>query len=402
MKQSGGALISPDVEGWRVNQGGVAKKFPTLGEAAAALPLKSAVRLAIPCQAALLERLTLPATDREELAGMVQLQLEKTLPYPVDEVSSDFEVIHTAENESTLLTVAAHSGQLDELCQPLREQSHLPQKITLFAMHVAAACPAEETVLAIYAEQGQFVVAICEKGKLSWAQTVAGLDDDTLLGELPQVMLAAEMAGVPTQFSGVRLEQELARLERPLRDLYQAPVEFITLDTLPEPRGNLVPPAWQADTRRLQRAEQNKQRLLLAAVLYLMCVAAAFVYLAWLKRQAQTITVQYAAAQPQLEQIAARQRRWNELRQAIDPRLYLVEILHQAHRNLPNDEVRITELILASGKWTIVGEAPSANLAIEYAEKLKNAKELEPWKIVSAPPAIVKGEQSRFSIEGRP
>ena len=45
---SGGALISPDVEGWRVLQGGVAKKYPTLGEAAAALSLKTAVRLAIP------------------------------------------------------------------------------------------------------------------------------------------------------------------------------------------------------------------------------------------------------------------------------------------------------------------------------------------------------------------
>src|SRR3954466_11774276 len=117
---SGGALISPDVEGWRVLQGGVAKKYPTLGEAAAALSLKAVVRLAIPCQAALLERLTLPATDREELAGMLQLQLEKTLPYPVEDVASDFEVIHSAENESTLLSVAAHSGQLDDLCRPLR------------------------------------------------------------------------------------------------------------------------------------------------------------------------------------------------------------------------------------------------------------------------------------------
>ncbi|HYR58710.1 MAG TPA: hypothetical protein VEO95_08785 [Chthoniobacteraceae bacterium] len=403
MKKTGdGALISPDVEGWRVIQGGVAKKFPTLGEAAAALPLKTAVRLAIPCQAALLERMTLPATDREELAGMLQLQLEKTLPYPVDEVSSDFEIIHSAENESTLLSVAAHSGHLDELCQPLREQSRLPQKITLFAMHVAAACPADETVLAIYAEQGQFVVAICETGKLSWAQTIAGLDDDTLLGELPQAMLAAEMAGVPVQFTSIRIEKDLVRLARPLRDLFKLPVDLMTLEALPEPRGNLVPPAWQADTRRIERAERNKQRLLLAAVLYLLGVAAAFVYLAWLKREAQTIALQYGAAQPQLEQIAARERRWNGLRQAIDPHFYPVEILFQAHRNLPSADVHLTEFILSAGKWTIVGEAASANLAIEYAEKLKAEKELEAWKIVSAPPTILKGEQARFSIEGRP
>jgi hypothetical protein len=398
----GGALISPDAEGWRVLQGGVARKYPTLGEAAAALPLKTAVRLALPCQAALLERLTLPATDREELAGMLQLQLEKTLPYPVEEVSSDFEVIHSAGNESTLLSVAAHSGQLDELCQPLRDISRLPQKITLFAMHVAAACPADETVLAIYAEQGQFVLAIAEQGKLSWAQTVAGLDDDTLLSELPQMMLAAEMEGVPTHFSSIHLDQTLTRLERPLRDLFNLPVELLSLEGLPEPAGNLIPSSWQEDTRRLQSAERTKQRLLLAAVIYLLAVATAFVYLAWLKREAQKIAVQYAAARPQLELISSRERRWNTLRAAIDPRFYTVEILFQAHRNLPTEDVRITEFIQTSGKWTIVGEAPSANLAIEYAEKLKNEKDLEAWTIVSAPPAILKGEQAKFSIEGRP
>ncbi len=402
MKPTGGALISPDVDGWRVIQHGVARKYPTLGEAAAALPLKTAVRLAIPCEAALLERLTLPATDREELAGMLQLQLEKTLPYPVDEVSSDFEVIHSAENESTLLSVAAHSGQLDELCQPLRDQSRLPEKITLFAMHVAAACPADETVLAIYAEQGQFVLAICEHGKLSWAQTVAGLEDDTLLGEAPQMMLAAEMEGVPTQFSSIRLDVALERLQRPLRDLFNLPVELLPLESLPEPAGNLIPSAWQADTRRMHRAERLKQRLLLAAVIYLLCVAGAFVYLAWLKREAQTIAVRYAAARPQLEQINNRERRWNVLRQAIDPHFFTVEILYQAHRNLPTEDVRITEFIQTAGKWTVVGEAPSANLAIDYAEKLKAEKELEAWRIASGQPTILKGEQARFSIEGQP
>jgi hypothetical protein len=228
------------------------------------------------------------------------------------------------------------------------------------------------------------------------------MEDDALLGELPQLMLAAEMEGVPGQFTSLRLDRELQRLERPLRDLFHLPVLSIALEMLPEPQGNLVPSAWQADHRRIERSEQLQQRLLLGAVLYLVLVAAAFVYLAWLKREAQKIAVQYAAAQPQLEQVAAQQRRWNDLRLAIDPRFYSVEILYLAHRNLPTEDVRITEFMQNAGKWTIVGEAPSVNLAIEYAEKLKVEKDLEPWTIVSAPPAILKGEQARFSIEGRP
>jgi hypothetical protein len=131
-------------------------------------------------------------------------------------------------------------------------------------------------------------------------------------------------------------------------------------------------------------------------------VAVGFVYLAWLKRQAQGIALQYAATQPQLEQITRVQSRWNALRQAIDPHFYTVEILYQAHRNLPSEEVRITQFMLTAGKWTVVGEAPSANLAIEYAERLKAEPELAAWTTVSAPPAILQGEQARFSIEGRP
>jgi hypothetical protein len=403
-KSADGALISPDADGWRVLHGdAAAKKYPTLGEAAAALPLNVAVRLALPCQAALLERLTLPATDREELAGMVQLQLEKTLPYPVEEVSSDFEVIGTQENESTLISVAAHSGQLDELCQPLRDRARLPQKITLFAMHVAAACPADQTVLAVYGEQGQLVVAICEHGKLSWAQNVSGTDAETLLGELPQLLLGAEMDGVPTQFASIRLDRELASLTGPLREHFGLPVELIAVDSaLPEPAGNLVPPAWHEDLRRIERGERLKQRLLLGAVLYLLLVAAAFVYLAWLKRETQKIGTQVAAARPQLEFIAAQQRRWNELRAVIDPRFSPVEVLLQAQKNLPSDQVRITDFTYTPAKWTIVGEAPSANLAIEYSDKLKAEPDLAHWSITSGVPTILKGEQARFSIEGRP
>jgi hypothetical protein len=138
----------------------------TLGEAVLAIPVGQRIHLALPCHAALLERLTLPSTDREELAGMVQLQLEKTLPYPVEQVSSDFEVVHQADNESTLLSIATHTGQLEEMCQPLRAQARLPQKITLYAAHVAASCPKDQVVLCIWEEDAQLVVAICEQGKL--------------------------------------------------------------------------------------------------------------------------------------------------------------------------------------------------------------------------------------------
>ena len=119
MKKSGAsaALLTPDAHGWRVRlPGGQFQSGKTLGEVVAALPPSQAIHLALPCNATLIERMKFPSTDRDELAGMLQLQLEKTLPYPVEEVSSGFEVISQQENESTLVSVAANNAQLDRLC----------------------------------------------------------------------------------------------------------------------------------------------------------------------------------------------------------------------------------------------------------------------------------------------
>ena len=171
---------------------------------------------------------------------------------------------------------------------------------------------------------------------------------------------------------------------------------------MPGAAGHLGPPAWQEDSRRLARGGRLKQRRLLGAVVYLLAVAAAFVYLAWLKREAQKVGAQVAAARPQLEFIAAQQRRWDELRAAIDPRYSAVEVITQATKALPSDQVRITDFTYTPAKWTLVGEAPSANLAIEYSDKLKAEPELARWSITSGSPTILKGEQARFSIEGRP
>jgi hypothetical protein len=138
---------------------------------------------------------------------MVALQLEKTLPYPVEEVSTDFDVISQADNESTLISVAANHAHLDQLCEPLRSKAFVPEKVTLYAQHVAASCDTAETVLCLWPEDGQLVVAVCEHGKLGYAQVLSDTGPAFVLAELPGLLLRAEMEGVPTTFDRVRIEQ---------------------------------------------------------------------------------------------------------------------------------------------------------------------------------------------------
>ena len=405
MKKSGAALalLTPDADGWRLTRAGLsAQKIATLGEAAAALPEGTRLHLALPCQAVLLERMTLPATDRAELAGMVQLQLEKTLPFPIEGVSSDFVVVASGENESTLVSAAAQHSQIETLCRPLRDRDRLPEKITPFPMHIAAACPADETVLAVYPEQGQLVVAICENSRLAWTQVLPTTDAAALRSELPQLLLGAEMEGAPVVFSRVCLAEECAPLADVFREFFQVPVEPAAFGgALPEPAVNLVPPSWRDDEKRGARAAHWRQRLIAAGVVYVLAIIAAFAYLAWLKAQARKIDAQYAAAAPVEKYVLAQEARSKVLAQAIDPARYARELLYQINKNRPTDEIHITEFDLQPNQWRIVGEAPSANLAIDYISKLKEEKELGAFVIDAKPPQLLPNEHAQFTIFGK-
>lgn len=382
--------------------GGKTQNAKNLEEAVAVVPVEQPIHLALPGHVVLLERLTLPSTDRAELAGMVQLQLEKTLPYPVEEVASDFEVIRQTENESTLLSVAAHAEQLEQICQPLRSRDRLPQKITLYAMHVAAACPPDENVLCVWPEEGQLELAICEKGKLGFAQTFPGTDTEALLAELPQMLLSAEMEGVPTDFARIRVEHGCSQLRVPLGEYFGKPTELISFDTpLPEPAGNLLPSAWQVEARRLERAGRLRQRLQAIAVVYLLLLAAAFIYLAWMKSRVRKLDSQLAERQPEIERVQAQQSRWQMLAPAIDPSRYTIEVLFLVSNNLPTEDVKITEFEHSPAQFRIVGEVPSANLAIEFVEKLKAEKGLADYRIESPPPVFLPDGRAQYTIFGK-
>ncbi len=408
MKKPGAAvaLLTPDAQGWRLVHGGKTHSSPTLDGALAGLPAMTPIHFALPAPMALLERLTLPATDREELAGMVQLQLEKTLPYPVEEVTSDFEVLHAEEAESTVLLTAVHIPGLELLCAPMKTRQRLPEKVSIYAQHIAGACPTEETVLAVWAEQEQLAVAICEKAKLSWVQTLPGTDADTLRDDLSRALLSAEMEGVPADFTRVMLGGDRADLEPTLREMYEVPVELLPLEgALPEPRTNLVPASWTSDIHRFERTERVRQRLIWAAMVYLVLVALAFLYLAWLKRQAQQVDRAIAQMQPQVEAVAASQQRWRVLRPSIDKQLFVVELLYLVKNSLPSEEVVMTLFDYSQssdGNWafTIEGEAPTAKLAVEFTDKLQKAPELQDFRIEKGRETFLPDGRVQFRIRG--
>jgi len=397
------ALLSPDAHGWRVSvAGGGERNMPTLGEALAALPAHAQVELALPCQAVIIERHKLPSTDRAELADMLQLQLEKTLPYPLDDVSHGFEILAQNENESTVLTVAASRAQLDELCAPLREKGRIPGRITLQALRVAAACPETANVLALWPEQEQTVCAIITEGKLAWAQPIVGLAEDLVLADLPGLLLAAEQAGVSTDFTEIRVNEDAIALGQALAMQFGKPV--VHLGELPAPKSelDLLPPSWQAEVRRQERGANLKQNLLIGAVCYLVLVAAAFGYLAWLKRQVNVSQREHDAMKPRFSGIEKQMARWDSLAPVVEPKRYIVEVLHQLHKSWQgNDKLQFTSFTFSPKEWVMKGEA-TTDARFDLITRLKQNKELDGFDLTTPPEQPLKDDRITFVITGRP
>ncbi|HEX8312558.1 MAG TPA: hypothetical protein VF614_14645, partial [Chthoniobacteraceae bacterium] len=282
------------------------------------------------------------------------------------------------------------------------DHARLPQMITLYAAHVAASCPVDQVVLCIWEEDAQLVIAICEQGKLGYAQTLPSADAEMLLSELPRLLLGAEMEGVPTEFDTIRLEQGCTALGEPLRTFFEGkPVELMSFDgPLPETGGNLLPAEWTQETRRLERAGNLRQKLQMVVLIYLVLVAGAFAYLAFLKSRVQKVDRQLAETLPQVEYVKAQQARWQALAPAVEPARSTAEILRLLFENRPTGDVKFTIFDHQPASFRVQGEAPSATLAVEFVEKLRKEPGLEDFKIDSKPPNILPTGSASFSVFG--
>ena len=405
MKQNGAppALLGPDAHGWRLSVGsGAEQSVATLGDAIAAMPADANVELALPCQSVLIERHKLPSTDKAELADMLQLQLEKTLPYPLEDVSHGFEILTQGENESTVLTYAASRAQLDTLCAPLREKGRIPRRITLQALRVAAACPDTGTILALWPEQGQTACAIICDGKLAWAQPVAGLGPDAVLGELPGLLLSAELQGVPADFTEIRISEEASDLTEGLGQHFGKPV--LQLGALPGAKSSLdlLPPAWQSELRSRARGDSLKQNLLIAGVVWLVLIAGAFGYLAWLKSRVQATQREHDAMKPRFAGIEKQMGRWDSFAPVLDPRRSITEVLHQLTKAWEQDvKLQFTSFNFGPREWIAKGEG-TTDARFALITRLKKTKELDSFELQFPPEQPLKDDRFSFTITGKP
>jgi hypothetical protein len=374
-----------------------------LKEAVGHLRAEDNLVLGLPVTAVLAQRFHLPTVDPAEFPEMVRIQIEKALPFSADEVTTDFEVIEQDESGSVVSAIAVRNEQLAQLAAPLLDSGHIPTQVTVYASQRATTHAPQGRALLIYPEGEQLVSAVTENGKVSLARTLDGIEPHQLQSELPQLTLSAELQGIPGAFPNVFLDESCFDLRDTVQDILTSRPELVGVERPPAPvKLNLLPQSWRDRRAQLARRGEWRKRLVWAGGIYAAIFLLGLLYLGLLRFQVGRLDRAIAKDAPKIEFVRAAEANWKSLAPAIDAHYYPVEILLHLYQSLPSPDLRITAYNQSARQISVDGEANTAALAYQFADKVKKNPQLQIFQFNMADPRILPNGHAQFRLEGRP
>ena len=379
------------------------RAMASIEEAADVLQPADDIVLALPLDLVLAQRMRLPTTDAAEFGEMVRIQIEKAMPYSPEEMTTDSELISQTEEGSVISAVAVNNEKLNELAAPLLARGLIPSQVTIYAGQRAATHSPEGTSLFIYRENEAIVCAIAEEGKVSFTHSLDGADALQLQRDLPQLTLSAELQGINTSAPRVLLAENLYEFRDTVEGIFATNAELIAVEVPPaETRLNLLPESWRARRAQLVRLKQWKKRLLIGAAAYAALLVLFFAYLLILRFQIRRLDKKISNDAPKTEFVRATEAKWKALSPAIDPHYYPIEVLLHLFDSLPSADVRITTFNQSARQISVDGEANSAALAYQFADKVKKNPELQTFQFELGAPKLLPNDHAQFRLEGKP
>ena len=375
----------------------------TLDEAGTALQPGEQFVLGLPVALVLAQRLRLPTVEREEFDEMVRIQLEKAMPYSMDEMTTGFELVSQTEEGSVISAVAIHNEKLSELAAPLLSAGLIPDQVTIYGAQRAATHAPVGTALLIYPEHEAIVCAITEEGKLSFTRTLDAADPLQLQRDLPQLALSAELQGINTSFAKILLDESLYELRDTVQGIFASAVELIAVEVPPADTAlNLLPESWRQRRAQVVRRGEWRKRLLWAGGAYAGLMVLFLIWLLVLKLEIGRLGRRIARDESRTEFVKQTDAKWRALSPAIDPRYYPIEVLVHISENLPSADVRITKFDQSARQVSVEGEANTAALAYQFADKVKKSPDLQMFQFEMAAPRILPNDHAQFRLEGKP
>ena len=150
------------------------------------------------------------------------------------------------------------------------------------------------------------------------------------------------------------------------------------------------------------KRDEWKKRLTFAGAAYGALVLLFLLYLAYTKIAIANLDRLIARDAPATQFIRETETNWKALAPAIDPRFYPVEILLHLSESLPSPAVRITAYNQSARQISVDGEADTAALAYQFAEKVKKNAGLQNFRFDMAAPRLLGNNHAQFRLEGKP
>src|SRR5881227_3664360 len=372
------------------------RKLQTLEEAVPLLSASDEFVLGLPVSAVIAQRFRLPSVDPAEFPEMIRLQIEKLLPFPADEVTSDFELIEQNENESVVSAIAIRNEQLAEMTSPLLDRGYIPRQVTVYAAQRASTYAPKGNALLIYPEGEMLVYAMTENGKLSLARAIER-NGDQLETELPQLRLSAELQGIDASFPNVLLDEACYQLRDTVQGVLASPTEIVGIELPPAPvKLNLLPESWRSRRSQLARQVEWRKRLMWAGSAYAGLLVVLLACLTYMRLEVGQLDRRIAHDAPQTEFVRAAEANWKALAPAVDSHYYPVEILLHLFESLPSADVRITAYNQSARQISVDGEVNTAALAYQFIDKIKKNQELRMFQFDMAAPRILANDHAQF------
>ena len=375
----------------------------TLDEAVPLVTAQDDVVLSLPVAAVLAQRFRLPTVDPAEFPEMVRLQIEKALPFSAEEVTTDFELIEQNGNMSVISAVAVRNERLTEIAGPLLNKGIIPRQVTVYAAQRAMTYAPEGRALLIYPEGETLVSAVTENGKVSLTRTLDGNAPEQLQMELPQLALSAQLQGINTAFPNVLLDESCYELRDTVQGILASATELVGIETPPASvKLNLLPDSWRQRRVQLVRRDEWQKRLTFAGGAYAALLLLFLLYLGYTRAAIARLDRLIVRDAPQTQFIRETEMNWKALAPAIDSRFYPVEILLHLYESLAAVDVRITVYNQSARQLSIDGEANTAAVAYQFAEKVKKNAGLQTFRFDMPAPRILPNNHAQFRLEGKP
>jgi hypothetical protein len=387
---------------------------PTLREALAAdLPrlatdlrqalkgISGPITLGIPGSWAFMKIVSLPSPSPDEIAGMVELQVDKFAPFPLDALTFSWEVLHEADGVSRILIAAMKLDLAESLGQCFKSAGLLLDRIDLnliASLRLIQAVPGQihsvGRQLLIFREAGQCDLVLLHDGIPAILRTLAGFDgmtDEDINDEIAHeamntlASLEAEQGGqlapVSLYFRGV----EPVELAGMLHQRMGMEVITASFDNFPPvSRGlgqrvlsggpfNLAPLSWES-IRNRKTALRRLIYAAIAAIALWLCAVLTLAGLLMAQRRNQT------RAQARLVSLAAPaqvvrdlQSRVMGLDQYHDRTHSALEALREITEALPNG-IELKSFTYRKGKSVeISGHAASVTLVYDFKKSLDDS-----------------------------